>query len=298
MRAATIFRVAFAAGAIAAVALLPRASSQVVRTGQSVAPAYEGWEPNPDGSFNLVFGYMNRNWEEEFNVPIGPNNSIDPGGPDRGQPAYFLPRRNRFVFRVHVPRDFGNKEVVWTLTTGGKTERAYGTLKPDYILNDMVIMSNTGAGGALSTTPDMVGNKAPVLKVDGVKARSVKAGEPITLIAVATDDGKPNPRPMPPALGGNYILPNSANGLRLSWFVYRGPGRAVTFDPPQSKVWEDTRDGGNSPWSAGWVNPPVPPEGKWIVRATFREPGNYVLRCLAHDGGLSSFEDVDVAVTP
>jgi hypothetical protein len=42
----------------------------------------------------------------------------------------------------------------------------------------------------------------------------------------------------------------------------------------------------------------VPPEGKWIVRATFREPGNYVLRCLAHDGGLSSFEDVAVAVTP
>ena len=25
----------------------------------------------------------------------------------------------------------------------------------------------------------------------------------------------------------------------------------VMFDPPQTKVWEDTRDGGNSPWSSG-----------------------------------------------
>ena len=293
-----LMRVTFAAVAILAAAVLPRANSQVVRTGQNVVPAYEGWEPNPDGSFNLVFGYLNRNWEQEFHVPIGPNNNIEPGGPDQGQPTYLFPRRNRFVFRVRVPKDFGNKELVWALTAGGKTERAYGTLKPDYVLDDTVIMSNIGAGGALSATPDMVGNKAPVLKVEGAKARSVKAGEPVTLIAVATDDGKPNPRPMPPVLGGNYMLPNSANGLRLSWFVYRGPGPAVNFDPPQAKVWEDTRDGGNSPWSAGWVNPPVPPENKWVVRATFREPGNYVLRCLAHDGGLWSFEDVAVTVTP
>ena len=293
-----MLRFTFLTAAIAALVLFPKASAQLVRSGQNVTPAYEGWESNPDGSFNLVFGYLNRNWEEEFLVPVGPNNSIQPGGPDQGQPSYFFPRRNRFVFRVRVPKDFGNKEVVWTLTTGGKTERAYGTLKPDYVLDDVVIMSNTGAGGALSITPDMVGNKAPVLKVEGTKALTAKAGEPVTLIATATDDGKPNPRSMPPVLGGNYILPNSANGLRLSWFVYRGPARAVSFDPAQAKVWEDTRDGGNSPWSAGWVNPPVPPEGKWTVRATFREPGNYVLRCLAHDGGLSSSEDVTVVVTP
>lgn len=294
----TIIRVAFAVAAIAAVALLPKAKSQVTPPTLNVAPVYEGWEPNPDGTFNLVFGYLNRNWDEEFQIPVGPNNNLEPGGPEQGQPAYFFPRRNRFVFRVRVPKDFGTKEVVWTLTTGKKTERAYGTLKPDYILDDMVIMSNTGAGGALSSTPDMVGNKAPVLHVDGMKKRSVKVGEPLALIAIATDDGKPNPRPMPPSLGGNYILPNSANGLRLSWFVYRGPARAVTFDPPQSKVWEDTRDGGNSPWSAGWVNPPVPPEGKWTVQATFRQPGSYVLRCLAHDGGLSTAEDITVTVNP
>src|SRR5712691_11023672 len=102
LRAKTMKRVTLAAATIAAVAMFPRSSAQVVRTGQNIAPAYEGWEPNPDGSFNLVFGYLNRNWEEEFHVPIGPNNSIEPGGPDQGQPAYFFPRRNRFVFRVRV----------------------------------------------------------------------------------------------------------------------------------------------------------------------------------------------------
>jgi len=273
------------------------AGSQIIRTGQTVIPAFEGWEANPDGSFNLVFGYLNRNWEQEFYLPVGPNNTVEPGGPDQGQPTWFFPRRSHFIFSVRVPKDFGTKEVVWSITTNGKTEKAYGTLKPDYVLDDIVRMGNIGAGGALSITPDMVGNKPPTLTLEGAKVRSVKAGEPLILIATATDDGKPNPRPMPRVLGGDYILPNSANGLRLAWFVYRGPAPAVTFDPPQSKVWEDTRDGGNSPWSAGWVNPPIPPENKWIVRATFREPGNYVLRCLAHDGGLASFEEVAIAVS-
>jgi hypothetical protein len=295
-RSSAISRLAITALAVL-VALLP-VGAQLTRTGQNVVPVYEGWEPNPDGSFNLVFGYLNRNWEEELHLPLGPDNTIEPGGPDRGQPTHFFPRRNRFVFRIRVPKDFGSKELVWTLTSHGKTERAFGTLKPDYVLDETVIMSNIGAGGALSTTPDMVGNKAPVLKVEGPKTLSVKVGEPVTLVAIVTDDGKPSPRAMPPVLGGNYMLPNSAKGLRLSWFMYRGPGKVVSFDPPQAKVWEDTRDGGNSPWSAGWTNPPVPPEGKWVVRATFSEPGTYVLRCLAHDGGLASSEDVSVTVKP
>ncbi len=100
---------------------------------------------------------------------------------------------------------------------------------------------------------------------------------------------------MPAIVGGNRVLPNSATGLRLSWFVYRGAG-PVSFDPSQTKVWEDTRDGGNSPWSAGWKTPAVPAEGKWVTQVTFRQPGKYVLRCLAHDGGLSAFEDVAVVV--
>jgi hypothetical protein len=269
----------------------------VAKADNTITPVYEGWVPNPDGSFELMFGYMNREWDEEVSIPIGANNNMEPGGPDLGQPAHFFPRRNRFVFTVHVPKDFGKKEIVWTLTSKGRTDKAYATLKNDYVLDDTVIMSNIGAGGALSTSPDMVGNKAPVLTVEGPKTRTAKVGEAVALAAVATDDGKPNKRNMPAILGGNYILPQTANGLRLSFFVYRGTGNAVTFDPPQTKVWEDTRDGGGSPWSAGWVVPPIPEGNRWQAHATFAEPGTYVIRALAHDGGLFSSQDVTFVVS-
>src|SRR5262249_10605984 len=199
--------------------------------------------------------------------------------------TYFLPRRNRFVFKVHVPKDFGKSEVVWSVTSRGRSEKAYATLKSDYVLDDTVIMSNIGAGGALSILPDMIGNKAPALTVEGARQRTARVGEPLAPAAVATDDGKPNKRNMPAMLGSNYILPQSANGLRLSFFVYRGNGRAVTFDPPQTKVWEDTRDGGGSPWSAGWVVPPVPEGNRGQTQATFAEPGTYVGRAPAPDRG-------------
>lgn len=280
------------------VALQGTSAQVAFSTGQNIAPVYEGWEQHPDGTINLVFGYFNRNWDEEINVPIGPDNTIAPGEPDQGQPTHFLPRRNRFLFRIRVPKDFGNKELIWTLTSHGKTERAYGTLKPDYFIDEVVLQNNIGSGGG-SSRGNSLENLAPVLKVESEKNRYAKVGEPVTLTAVATDDGKPKPRAMPPPLlrlgRTGRGTPDSASGLRLSWFVYRGAGR-VTFDPPQIKVWEDDRDGQNSPWSAGWATPLTPPGGRWIVWATFSEPGTYLLRCLAHDGGLSASEDVTFVV--
>src|SRR5262245_15133188 len=62
------------------------------RSGQDITPAFDGWEANPDGTFNLAFGYFNRNWDEELDIPIGPNNNVEPGGPDQGQPTHFYPR--------------------------------------------------------------------------------------------------------------------------------------------------------------------------------------------------------------
>jgi hypothetical protein len=66
-------------------------------SGQDIQPYFEGWIKNADGSFDMVFGYMNRNWQEELAIAAGPDNTIDPGGPDRGQPTYFLPRRQGWV---------------------------------------------------------------------------------------------------------------------------------------------------------------------------------------------------------
>ena len=265
-------------------------------TGQEVVPAYEGWEQNDDGSFNLVFGTMNRNWEEELHIPIGPHNKIEPGGPDRGQPTYFLPRRNRFLFRIRVPADFGDNEVVWTLTSpNGEIKQAYGTLKPDYFMDDIVRMANNGAG----VRGDLYKNVPPELMFDDPLRRTAKVNEPIVLAVVARDDGLPEVRPMRPTdpARPSSLAPTSATGLRLSWFVYRGETNVVAFDPPQIKVWEDTRANSNSPWGAGWATPPPPKDDKWVVRARFSKPGTYVLRCIAHDGGLSTYEDVTFEVT-
>jgi hypothetical protein len=186
---------------------------------------------------------------------------------------------------------------VWTLTTNGKTEKAYGTLKPDCIVNATVMAANFGAGGQTGTTPDLAGNVGPVLKVEGETTRRVKAGEAVVLTAEATDDGKPRVRAMQPNIGGNRTVPNSATGLRLVWFKYRGAGE-VTFDPPQFSAWEDTRTGANSPWAVGWRTPALPPDNKWQVRATFKTPGEYVLRSVAHDGALTVSQNVTVIVTP
>ena len=260
-------------------------------SGQEVIPDFAGWEANPDGSLNLVFGYMNRNYEEHVYVPVGPNNKFEPGEIDRGQPSYFFPRRNRHVFRVRVPADFGKKEVVWTLTSNGKTQRAYAMLKPDYALDDPAIYLNSSG---YSMVGRALRNKAPVVQIEGETQRVAKVGEPLALTALVSDDGIPQARPAP--VGGGIGF-KTALGLRVAWFVYRGPGDTVTFAPEQFKVYPDfSHDGANSPWAPGWVTPPIPPDGKYGVKATFTEPGTFVVRVLAHYGGFGTAQDVTVTV--
>jgi hypothetical protein len=268
-------------------------------SGQRLVPAFEGWESRPDGSFNLLFGYMNQNWDEEIDIPVGTENLLSPGQADQGQPTHFLPRRNRFVFKIRVPADFGTKELVWTLTSRGATVKAFGSLKPDYFLETTTLMSEKGGLGSGRNVPrEVQANKPPVLAIEGDARLAAKAGEPLTLIAAVTDDGVPQPRAFSPATPSvsppRSVTVNSAVGLRVSWYVYRGSGK-VSFDPPQIKVWEDTREGANSPWAPRWTPPPLPPDGRILVTATFEQPGMYVLRCLADDGGL--WDDKDVTVT-
>src|SRR5580692_8135964 len=102
-------------------------------SGQDVVPSFDGWLHNSDGTYTFVFGYMNRNYKEEVVIPAGPDNKIDAapnGQADQGQPTYFLPRRHAWVFQVKVPSGWPvQKELVWTITAHGRTERAYATLQ-------------------------------------------------------------------------------------------------------------------------------------------------------------------------
>jgi hypothetical protein len=304
-----------------------RGQSLSYNSGQNVAPGYEGWEEDPDGTKYFVFGYMNRNWEEEIDVPVGPANAFSPGNPDVGQPTHFLPRRNRFILRVRVPDTFTDKdELIWTLTTNGKTEKAWASLRVDYKLDDVVKASETGALGAGSSSPEIRANKAPIVKVLGEKALRARVGQPLTLTSIVTDDGIPKSRggqslptaaarsaaqqesrsgegaaPAPPRRNPAMLPPARITvgknvGLHHSYYVYRGAGE-VTFSPAQIKVWEDTRAGANSPWAPIWVAPPLPPDGKVSAQATFSEPGTYVIRSQADDGGLLGWDELTVTVT-
>ena len=163
-------------------------------TGAPVAPVFEGWEPNRDGTFSLYFGYQNRNWQEEVDIPVGPNNFFSPGPPDRGQPTHFLVNRRKLIFSVVVPKDFGNQTLVWTLISHGSTEVVPGKLSP--ILQ-------------IDTTKDEK-NIAPVLNLG--PDQTIVLPRPATLEATVTS-GRRSGRP---------------SRLTIMWTKYRGPG-IVTF---------------------------------------------------------------------
>ena len=276
------------AAAVVLVVCAPPASGQITYLrGQNIAPSFEGWMPNPDGTFEIFFGYFNRNFEERLHIPVGLANHVEPGGPDMGQPTYFFPRRNLNVFTVTVPADFGDKAIVWTLTANGKTEQAYASLIPDFILDQRVIYRQYTGKDVQGETEH---NQIPSVRVEGGTRWSATVGQPLALTALASDDGVPAERP---AAGGPFG--GIALGFRVAWFVYRGDGHTVTFAPEQFKVYPDFKSG--SPWTQGWTVPPLPEDGTHPVTVTFDEPGTFVLRVRAHDGGAASSQNVTVTVS-
>jgi hypothetical protein len=256
-------------------------------SGQDVQPVFEGWARVPNGTFDLYFGYLNRNWVQQLHVPIGPANNIQPGGPDRGQPTFFYTRTQRKIFTVNVPADFGKNELIWTLTVNGRTRTVYGHLKADW-----EITPDGGAGGT-QTTQEARSNKAPAITLGSVAALTVF--QPAMLVATVSDDGLPKPRgrgkpavgqESPPGLtGGEKEAPANLpwlseggarrpDGLTVKWFVFRGPAD-VLFEPAFAR----------------------PEAGKAATTARFSVPGEYVLRASADDGLLESYRDLLVRVT-
>jgi hypothetical protein len=244
-----------------------------IARGQDVTPAFEGWMPNPDGTFSMYFGYMNRNYEEELDIPIGTDNNVDASGDrggdkggDRGQPTHFYPRRQRMVFSVVVPKDWGlDRRVVWTLTIRGKTNLAKGWLQPEWQINKEVIMQEAGAGTDLENQP-------PVF-VSGSGAQTVTLPSTVTLTATAQDDGRPKPRAVRDVEDVGSAAPS---GLSVRWVHYRGP-TGVSFAPGTV--------------ASGYQKPITS-----TTTASFKAPGVYVLRAIASDGALATFHDVTVTV--
>jgi hypothetical protein len=197
-----------------------RAQVQQLRhwSGQGLAPVYEGFDINDDGSFNMWFGYMNRNFEEELELPVGADNRFEPGAADRGQPTHFDTRRHKDVFRVVVPKDFGEtNKLVWTVTVRGKSESIAGTLNRVWQID----RNRTTRGG---NSQSIDSNHPPVVTVQPTNM-TLAQGASAKIGVSATDDGLP-------------IRQGKPLGMTVEWEKYRGPGE-VTF----SQIKQPLKDG-------------------------------------------------------
>jgi len=261
-------------------------SSLKFASGREVIPYLEGWIKNPDGTFDFVFGYYNRNTEQSLIIPPGPNNFLSPGDADQGQPTYFMARRQPRIFRVRVPKDWGDKSLTWSVTANGRTEKVVAKLVPAYEKDERFIQTNNNTTVVFGV--DDV-NRPPSLTLSPIGPARVNM--PVTLAAEIADDGLPKPRvvrnddPDRPAeqppddplarfkSQRNSSAPPRPVGPRVTWQIYRGPGK-VTLD--QYTIFA--------------------PKGAAVTTARFSEPGQYTLIATGGDGKLNVFQRVTVNV--
>jgi hypothetical protein len=267
-RVATVCAAGLIAGGVFVSAQIP---SQVPATipqprlgaGASITGAFEGWYYNPDGSRSFLVGYYNRNGQQELDVPIGPNNRIEPGGPDLGQPTHFLTGRQWGMFTIAVPKEFKPEDkFTWTIVANGQTTTIPLRLHPDYVMAPFNEI-------AVGNTPPVIRFEqgggpvqGPIAALATAVTRSATLGAPLALAVSAADD-------MKYTSGTNAPPPASRAPLTLRWSKYRGPG-AVTFDKPRPTV-EKTASG-----EGGF-------SGKATTNVKFSEAGDYVLHLTAND---------------
>ena len=197
------------------------------------------------------------------------------------------------------------REVVWTLTANGKTERVYASLAANYAIDGQAMSTDVG-GNFGSTHQDLRTNMFPEVEVEGGSERTVRVGESLRLVALADDPDNYPPRregSRPQSMDDLYTPPRgsvvrSIPGLRFSWIVYRGIAEHATFLPTQMKTWMDSRMYANSPWSPPYILPQPPEDRRWVSEISFDEPGEYVLRAVASDGARFTYENLKVKVMP
>lgn len=271
-------------------------------TGEAIFPAFEGFGPLKDGTNTLLIGYFNRN-KEALDIPIGPDNRIEPGGPDFGQPTHFLSGRQWGMFAITVPKDFGTKRLTWTLTANGNTSTVSFWTNPQYWID---FYKNTANGNEpprikfSPTGPELIG--PPREKF--VQTLSATVGTPLELTAWAADQpptivfnteggapaagaaGRTPPKPpanepLPAIIGGRVIAGTPAAGgaaaaaaaarrrgdIQVIWRKYRGPGDVTIAD--------ETINLENDGDAKKFV------EAK--TTATFSAPGTYWLRAQVND---------------
>jgi len=256
-----------AAGVLAGGILLSAQISQIPEPrrgfGDSITGAFEGWYYNQDGSRAFLVGYYNRNSQQEVDIPIGPNNRIEPGGPDMGQPTHFLPGRQWGMFSVPAPRDFKPTDsYVWTIVANGQSTSIPLRMKADYVMSPFTEIAVGNTPPVIRFEPTGKAIQGPVATLAAAPEKTATVGAPLTLDAWIADDMK---------FTSGTNAPVSANRPPVSarWSKYRGPG-AVTFDKARPEV-------AKQPSGSAAYN------GKATATAKFAAAGDYVLHLTAND---------------
>lgn len=219
-----------------------------IQRGEGVAPFFDGFYINDDGSYTYSFGFMNRNQEEILEIPIGPDNQLSPPELNGMQPTYFPPvryggfggRRERGVFAVRVPADFEG-DVVWTITANGRTYSVPArTGLPAYELS-----YSPQASGSLMPVVRFAENGPPSEGRAGIThgPLQTRVGQPISVDFWMEDRGERDPVP-----------------TAFTWWKHQGPiGSNVEFEPASGRS-------------------EAPGGGKATTSITFDTPGEYLLR--------------------
>ena len=257
----------WAAGAIAGGLLLSGQQIPEPRKqfGGSATGAFEGWFTNQDGSRGFLVGYFNRNTQQELDIPIGPNNQIEPGGPDMGQPTHFFPGRQWGMFVVPVPKGFTPQDkFTWTLLVNGQVTTIPLRLNPDYVISPFseIAVSNTPPVIRFEQNGPTI--QGPVATLAKAPSRTASLSAPLALTLWVTDD-------MKYTTGTSAPLATPRPPVTLTWSKYRGPG-AVTFDMAKPSVEKLPPGSDNAAFS-----------GKATTSVKFGESGDYVLHVIAND---------------
>ena len=232
-------------------------------SGDSVTGAFEGWFYNPDGSRTFLVGYYNRNSRQELDVPIGPNNRIEPGGPDLGQPTHFLPGRQWGMFTVAAPRDFKpTDKFVWSITSNGQTTQIPLRMNADYVMSPFTEIAANNTPPAIRFEQNGKGVQGPLATLATAPSRTATVGAPLAVTIWVNDDMR--------YTSGTGTGP-AANRppVAVRWSKYRGPG-AVTFEKANPEVEKISQSEGAF-------------AGKATVNATFKEAGDYALHVIVND---------------
>lgn len=232
--------------------------------GTSITASMEGWFENPDGTKTFIVGYLNRNAKTEVDVPIGPNNNIEPGGPDYGQPTHFMPHRQLGMFTITVPKDFNQSRLTWSITVNGRTNAIPLKLIPDYILQPFKDIAVGNTPPIVRFSPDGPTTQGPIAQLAKATTLKAKVGVPLAITAWAVDDGKYTS-------GSNAQPRNAPPPVEFEWSKYRGPGD-VKFDARIPKLTIET----GGPIGAEF-------KGHATTNVTFSAPGEYALHLNVDD---------------